>query len=125
MCVLFVLNLLPNTGHLMYNMVDYYQVLFILLFLNADYPPNLNYFFNGFRYSHYLFLPQIFRAADTTLTMSQHTPIKFGILVPDANFLTNTGHNFLIMFVLIAVFVLLKLIDFCARGSAVDNLNNI
>ena len=43
-------------------MVDYYQILFILLFLNADYPPNLNYFFNGFRYAHYLFLPQIFSA---------------------------------------------------------------
>lgn len=60
MCILFIINLIFNTGYLMYPMVDYYQLLFLFIFFNVDFPPILNYFIYGFRYSHYLFLPQIF-----------------------------------------------------------------
>jgi hypothetical protein len=61
MCMLFIFNLIFNTGYLMYTMIDFYQVLFLLLFVNVDYTPALNYFMYGFRYAHYLFIPQIFK----------------------------------------------------------------
>ena len=118
MCIFFLFNLIPNTGYLLYNMIDYYQILFILLFLNVDYPPSINYFLNGFRYAHYLFLPQIFASGQTgAKTMSEKTPAKFGVIVSDANFLTNTGHDFIIMFIIFGVFGLLKLVDCFGRGS--------
>ena len=110
MCILFLVNLVFNTVYMMYPMIDFYQLLFLLLFLNIDYPPILNYFLYGFRYSHYLFLPQIFSSAEPT-AISAKIPQKFGIVVPDANFLTNTGHDFLIMFVVVSIFGGLKLID--------------
>lgn len=110
MCILFLVNLVFNTVYMMYPMIDFYQLLFLLLFLNIDYPPVLNYFLYGFRYAHYLFLPQIFSTGENT-AISAKIPEKFGIVVPDANFLTNTGHHFLIMFVVVGVFGALKLID--------------
>ena len=110
MCILFLINLIFNTGYLMYPMVDLYQLLFLLLFLNIDYPPALNYFLFGFKYSHYLFLPQIFDTGKPTNT-ALNTPDKFGIIVPDANFLNNTGHDFLIMFIVIGLLAFLKLFD--------------
>ncbi len=60
MCLLFLCNLVFNTGYLTYSISDHYQLLFLLIFLNVDYPPILNNFLYGFRYAHYLFLPQIF-----------------------------------------------------------------
>ena len=61
MILLFILNLSLNSGHLSYGIIDYYQLLFMVLFLSIDFTPQLNYFLYGFRYSHFLFLPQIFR----------------------------------------------------------------
>jgi len=62
MLLLFAVNIVLNAGHLSYSVIDYYQLLFMILFLSIDYPPQLNHFLYGFRYSHYLFLPQIFRS---------------------------------------------------------------
>lgn len=61
MIVIFLLNLVLNSGYLSYIIIDCYQLLFMVLFLAIDYPPPLNRFLYGFRYSHYLFLPQVFR----------------------------------------------------------------
>ena len=61
MLIIFLANLALNSGHLSYLIIDSYQLFFMLLFLAIDYPPHLNHFLYGFRYSHYLFLPQIFR----------------------------------------------------------------
>lgn len=74
MCILFLINLVFNTGYLMYSMVDFYQLLFLLLFLSIDYPPILNYFLYGFRYAHYLFLPQIFSTGQQNGTISDKIP---------------------------------------------------
>lgn len=43
--------------------------------------------------------------------------------MPDAYFLTNTGHDFLIMFVVVGVFSLLKLADFV--GDCIGKSNKI
>ena len=123
MFLLFLANLIPNTGYLLYHMVDYYQILFILLFLNADYPPTLNYFLYGFRYAHYLFLPQIFDTVAVSTTAAD-TPAKFGIIVKDAKFLTNTGHDFLVIFAVLIVFGLFKMIE-CLTGDDDKKSNKI
>lgn len=102
--------MLLNIGYLSYPVSDAFQLLFILLFLNVDYPPVVNYFMSGFRYAHYLFLPQIFSSGDMGV-LDARMPEKFGIVVPDAGFLENTGHDFVVMFVVTGIFIVLKLID--------------
>jgi len=62
MLLLFFINMVLNSGHLTYKIIDFYQSLFMILFLSIDYPPQLNKFLYGFRFSHYLFLPSIFRS---------------------------------------------------------------
>ena len=111
MCILFLVNLVFNTGHFMYSMVDYFQLLFFLLFLNIDYPPILNNFFYGFRYSHYLFLPQIFKVSSDERLNVQEAPSQFGIIMSDVSFLNNTGHDFLILFISFGILALFKVID--------------
>ena len=61
MVIMFIIDLVLNSGYLSYLVIDYYQLLFMILFLDIDYPPNINHFLYGFRYSHYMFLPQIFK----------------------------------------------------------------
>ncbi len=53
----------------------------------------LNYFFYEFRYSHYLFWPQIFSSGENSAISSKISE-KFWIVVPNANFLTNNDHDF-------------------------------
>lgn len=110
MLFLFAVNLVLNSGHLSYTTIDNYQLLFMILFLSIDYPPPLNHFLYGFRYSHYLFLPQIFRnnpAEDYTTS----TPDKFGVVVPDVSFLRNTGHDFIIIIASLSVLLLCKITE--------------
>lgn len=109
-----------NNGYTIYSMMDYYQLLYLLLFLNVDYSPALNSLLNGFRYAHLLFLPQIFDTG-TPSTLDTSISDKFGILLSDSDFLTNTGHYFLVLFVLIALFYSLKLIVFVCRRIAKNN----
>ncbi len=107
MALIFILNLCLNSGHLSYSIIDYYQLLYMVLFLSIDFPPQLNHFLYGFRYSHYLFLPQIFRGnAQDTYTTS--TPDQFGVIVPDVNFINNTGHDFIIIFTTVSVLIFCK-----------------
>lgn len=109
-----------NSGYQIYAMLDFYQLLYLILFLNVDYSPALNSLLNGFRYSHLLFLPQIF---DTGALSTLNTSVsdKFGILIPDSDFLTNTGHYFLVLFILIVVFYSLKLIVFVCKRVVKNN----
>jgi hypothetical protein len=110
MVLLFGLNLCLNSGYLSYAIIDYYQLLFMVLFLSIDFPPQLNHFLYGFRYSHYLFLPQIFRgSAQDTYTTS--TPDQFGVIVPDVNFINNTGHDFIIIFATVAILIFCKIVE--------------
>jgi hypothetical protein len=109
MMIVFLLDLVLNSGHLSYIIIDYYQLLFMILFLSIDYPPNLNYFLYGFMYSHYLFLPQIFRTSPSS-SYSSRTPDKFGVVVPDVYFLNNTGQNFIVIGVALGVLILCKLL---------------
>jgi hypothetical protein len=114
-----VLSLLGNFVSLFYHLIDYFQILFMLSFLQIDYSPGLNYFLYGFRYSHYLFFPQIFRPQE--IKEYSETPGKFGIIVPDADFLSNTGHDFLIIFVCMGVVMAVKLADFLLTSSIKNN----
>jgi hypothetical protein len=66
----------------------------------------LNHFLYGFRFSHYLFLPQIFKNEGSSF---DQTPHKFGVVVADANFLNNTGHDFIIIFIAVAVLIICKM----------------
>jgi hypothetical protein len=111
MCVLFIIHLIFNTGYLSYPMIDFFQLFFFFLFFSTDFPPTLNYFFLGYKYSHFLFLPQIFNKSLPTITTS-NTPLKFGIIVGDIDFFSNTGHDFLIIFVIVGLVILVKLVDF-------------
>lgn len=114
MIVIFIADLTLNSGHLSYLIVDYYQLLFMVLFLSIDYPPHLNHFLYGFRYSHYLFLPQIFRTSPSR-EYSSYTPDKFGVVVPDVYFLNNTGQTFMIIGSALGILLLSKLVEVCIR----------
>jgi hypothetical protein len=103
----FLLDLGLNSGHLSYLVIDYYQLLFMVLFLGIDYPPALNHFLYGFRYSHYLFLPQVFRG-DPQQQYSSATPDKFGVIVPDVHFLNNAGPALLVVGAALAALLLAK-----------------
>jgi hypothetical protein len=85
-----------------------------LVFLSVDYPLQLNHFLYGFRYSHYLFLPQIFinSAKDSFAT---NTPDKFGVVVSDVDFLHNTGHDFIIIIAALAVLIVCKVLELLFR----------
>lgn len=107
---LFAVNLGFNAGHLSYSSIDYFQLLFMVLFLSVDYPPHLNRFLYGFRYSHYLFLPQIFRPSPQQ-DYSSASPDKFGVVVPDVAFLKNTGNDFLVLLGALGVLVACKIAE--------------
>jgi hypothetical protein len=106
-------------------MLDFFQLLYFLLFLSTDFPPVLNYFLVGFKYSHFLFIPQIFNKFQPTITTS-NTPLKLGILVGDIDFFSNTGHDFLIIFALIGLIIAVKVADRWCRclDPADDNTSN-
>lgn len=103
MVVMLLVNFVFNNVYLAYPMIDFLQLLFILLFVAMEYPPNLNYFLYGFRFAHYLFLPSIFNVT----TPLQDGPGKFGTIVADVNFLRNTGHSFLLLFIVLGLGLLL------------------
>jgi len=107
MLLLFALDIVLNSGYLSYLILDYYQLLFMILFLAVDYPPHLNHFLYGFRITHYLFLPQIFRG-DSTNDYSSNTPDKFGVIVPDVYFLNNAGPALIVIGVGIGVLLACK-----------------
>jgi hypothetical protein len=121
--LLFVVHLVVNKGYLMYPIIDFYQLLFLLVFLGTDFPPMLNFFLYGFGYSHLLFLPQIFNrglSVDTTFK----TPLKLGIVVPGTDFLGSTGHDFLIIFVAVGLFAAVKVGDFVMWGIDGDGIKS-
>lgn len=119
---LFAVNLGFNAGHLSYSSIDYFQLLFMVLFLSVDYPPHLNRFLYGFRYSHYLFLPQIFRPSPQQ-DYSSASPDKFGVVVPDVAFLKNTGNDFLVLLGALGVLVACKIAE--AVGMRVRRNNRV
>ena len=127
MLSLFCLDLVLNSGHLSYLVIDYYQFLFMILFLSIDYPPPLNHFLYGFRYSHYLFLPQIFRG-DPASDYSSSTPDKFGVIVPDVHFLNNAGPALIVISVSIGILICTKLLHLlldkvqnCRNNRVIDD----
>ncbi len=83
----------------------------MMMFLSIDFPPVLNRFLHGFRFSHYLFFPQIFNQEEKKYQYTQETPGQFGVVVADVGFLKNTGHDFLLIFGFIALVILIKIID--------------
>lgn len=117
MLVLFFGNLLLNSGHLSYLIIDSYQLLFMVLFLAVDYPPHLNHFLFGFRVTHYLFLPQIFRGSPTS-DYSSNTPEKFGVIVPDVYFLNNAGPALTIIATASTVLLLVKGLQLIGKKMA-------
>ena len=108
MCILFIVNLSINSGYYAYQMIDLYQILFLVLFVNTDFPPALNGLLYGFTYAHSLFLPQIF-ASQSTNTAANKISNKFGFIVGDLNFLRNTSHYLLITIVAVVIFSVLKI----------------
>ena len=107
--------------------IDYYQLLFMVLFLAVDYPPHLNHFLYGFRIMHYLFLPQIFRGTPDN-DYSSNTPDKFGVIVPDVYFLNNAGPALIvigtasaILLVCKALQVLVRRLGRCSRSNQVGD----
>lgn len=113
MLALFVLDLILNRGYLSYNIIDYYQLLFLVLFLSIDFPPPLNHFLYGFRYSHYLFLPSLLTTSPTQEYTSA-TPDQFGVVVPDVMFIKNASPSFIVIAACLGVLVIGKMVMGCA-----------
>lgn len=124
MLIIFLVNVALNAGHLSYLIVDCYQLFFMLLFLSVDYPPPLNHFLYGFRYSHYLFLPQVFRGTPEQ-EYSSSTPDKFGVVVPDVYFLNNAGPSFIIIGITLAVLAGSKALQECLKRAEMCRSNRV
>lgn len=84
----------------MWGFIDYLQIVYLLLFINVNYPLNLDTFFNSFSYMHLLFLPnpfdlypedQVAGAANRRI-LTEKVPAKFEVHDYTANFLLNTGY---------------------------------
>jgi proprotein convertase subtilisin/kexin type 5 len=109
----FLAALLFNVGCVLYPLINCLQFLFLVLFCNVDFSPNLNHFLFGLRYLHFLYLPQIFSTQSSTSQsqLLRLSPNKFGSLLTDITFLGNTGPAFILLFIFIGVLLVCKLID--------------
>jgi hypothetical protein len=95
-----------------YPLTDCLQLLFLILFCNIDFSPNLNHFLFGLRYLHFLYLPQIFAiSSQTSTTLLKVSPNKFGTVMTDITFLGNTGPAFILLFSFFGILLVCKIAD--------------
>lgn len=104
--LLSVFFLFKNRLSDLYVLWDTIQLLYLLLFLNIQYPPNLNEFFRGLKYTHFTFLPSIFTVSDTR----NYSDPPFYAYSYDNSFLRNTGGIFFALIIVFGILLLLKVL---------------
>lgn len=90
-----------------YILWDTAQLLYLLVFLDMQYPPNLNDFLVGLSNIHFMFVPSIFGNMISTKRMISSKP--FYAYSYDNSFLRTAGSPILLIVIAIAIYLLLKL----------------
>ena len=96
----------------LYVLWDTVQLLYLLVFLNIQYPPNLNEFFNGLKFTHLYFLPSLFEVSNERRISDS----PFYAYSYDSSFLRNTGHVFTLLVLVFGFLILLKISEFLIRN---------
>jgi hypothetical protein len=96
----------------LYVLWDTIQLLYLLIFLDIQYPPNVNEFFRGMEFTHFTFLPSIFSAPSSRKISSS----SFYAYSVDNSFLRNTGGLFLALIVVFGILILLKVAELLIRN---------
>lgn len=100
-----VINRISDT----YALWDTAQLLYLLIFLDIQYPPNLNDFLVGLKNIHFLFIPSIFAGVAPTDRLVSSPP--FYAYAYDSSFIRTAGSPFLIIIVCVIIFMILYLIE--------------
>ena len=93
----------------LYILWDTAQLLYLLVFLNIQYPPNLDEFLLGMYNTHFLFLPSIF--VDVIPSGRNVSDPPFYANSYDNNFLRTAGKVLLIVFAVLFIYLLLKIAE--------------
>lgn len=90
----------------LYVLWDTVQLLYLLMFLEIQYPPNINEFFRGLSFTHFTFMPSIF----TSTLERKVSASSFYAYSYDNSFLRNTGGLFLALIIVFGIFLILKIL---------------
>ena len=89
----------------MYILWDLPQLLYLLMFLDIQYPPNLNEFLRGLRNLHFYYFPNLYGVP----LERQNSPAPFYAELFDVNFLRCTGQILILLCIYLVTYLLLKL----------------
>lgn len=98
-----------------YVLWDTSQLLYLLVFLNIQYPPNLNDFLLGLSNINFLFVPSIFQNTIGSLRFISSAP--FYAYSNDCSFLRTAGSPILLIVIVFSIFLVLKLIETVSKRS--------
>lgn len=96
-----------------YILWDFPQLLYLLVYLDIQYPPNLNEFLRGLKNLNLYFFPNVFSMP----SIRQYSPAPFYAESYDVNFLRCSGHILIIFIIYIMIYVILKLSYFIIQRS--------
>lgn len=94
-----------------YIIWDLSQLLYLLIFLDVQYPANLNEFLLGLKNTHLYLLPNLFSMPQTR----QNSSSPYYAYAHDVNFLRSAGHNFVVVLVVVGSYLVLKLLQLLAE----------
>lgn len=98
-----------------YVLWDTAQLLYLLVFLDIQYPPNLNDFLVGLSNINFLFVPSLFKDAAPAARLSSSSP--FYAYAYDNSFLRTAGSPILLIVIVVAIFLILKFIEVLSKHS--------
>lgn len=108
-----------------YIIWDLSQLLYLLIFLDVQYPPNLNEFVLGLKGTHLYLLPNMFQLTDPR----QNSSSPYYAYAYDVNFLRSAAHNFVLVLFVLGCYAILKLLQLMAKRfsclSSNDTINRI
>lgn len=88
-----------------YILWDFPQLLYYLIFLDIQYPPNFNEYIKGLKNPNLYFFPNVFRMPD----MRQNSPSPYYSESYDINFLRSSGHILVVFIIYLVVYLILKI----------------
>ena len=94
----------------LYVLWDTVQLLYLLLFLNIQYPPNVNEFLLGMENTHFLFVPSLFGSLVSETVRDVSDP-PFYAYTFDSSFFRTAGRPLLLALIVGVIFILLKIAE--------------
>ena len=96
----------------LYGLWDTAQLLFVILFLEIQYPPNLNEFLTGLNTIFLNTLPSIF-STPSSRTISDRSFYAYSV---DNNFIRNAGPSLTIFLVVVIIYFILKIFEYLIKN---------